>query len=149
MTVGQKITLTATTSPEIVTEKITWKSRNEDVAKVDNNGNVTGRGNGEAQITVSTENGLTATCDVTVQTSITSIAVSSASKKMEVNQTAQLTATVTPADATEKVQWMSSDTDVAIVNDTGLVIAKNIRNSDNYGKKMRMERSRLHVRLML
>ena len=37
MTVGQKITLTATTSPEIVTEKVTWKSRNEDVAKVDNN----------------------------------------------------------------------------------------------------------------
>ena len=209
MTVGQKITLTATTSPEIVTEKVTWKSRNEDVAKVDNNGNVTGIGkgvveiiaqnpggtiqavctvtvkinptgirlnysklvldknssnipkleatilpdttyvnnsivwdssnknvvtvengnltligNGEAQITVSTENGLTATCDVTVQTSITSIAVSSTSKKMEVNQTAQLTATVTPADATEKVQWTSSNTDVATVNDTGLVTAK-------------------------
>ena len=209
MTVGQKITLTATTSPEIVTEKVTWKSRNEDVAKVDNNGNVTGIGkgvveiiaqnpggtiqavctvtvkinpteirlnysklvldknssnipkleatilpdttyvndniiwdssnknvvtvengnltligNGEARITVSTENGLTATCDVTVQTSITSIAVSSTSKKMEVNQTAQLTATVTPADATEKVQWTSSNTDVATVNDTGLVTAK-------------------------
>ena len=209
MIVGQKITLTATTSPEIVTEKVTWKSRNEDVAKVDNNGNVTGIGkgvveiiaqnpggtiqavctvtvkinpteirlnysklvldknssnipkleatilpettyvndsiawdssnknivtvengnltligNGEARITVSTENGLTATCDVTVQTSITSIAVSSKSKKMEVNQTAQLIATVTPADATEKVQWTSSNTDVATVNDTGLVTAK-------------------------
>ena len=209
MTVGQKITLTATTSPEIVTEKVTWKSRNEDVAKVDNNGNVTGIGkgvveiiaqnpggtiqavctvtvkinpteirlnysklvldknssnipkleatilpdttyvnnsivwdssnknvvtvengnlmligNGEAQITAKTENGLTATCDVTVQTSIISIAVSSTSKKMEVSQTAQLTATVTPADATEKVQWTSSNTDVATVNDTGLVTAK-------------------------
>ena len=209
MIVGQKITLTATTSPGIVTEKVTWKSRNEDVAKVDNNGNVTGIGkgvveiiaqnpggtiqavctvtvkinptgirlnysklvldknssnipkleakilpdttyvndniiwdssnknvvtvengnltligNGEARITVSTENGLTATCDVTVQTSITSIAVSSTSKKMEVNQTAQLTATVTPADATEKVQWTSSNTDVATVNNTGLVTAK-------------------------
>ena len=209
MIVGQKITLTATTSPEIVTEKVTWKSRNEDVAKVDNNGNVTGIGkgvveiiaqnpggtiqavctvtvkinpteirlnysklvldknssnipkleatilpdttyvndsiawdssnktvvtvengnltligNGEVQITAKTENGLTATCDVTVQTSITSIAVSSTSKKMEVNQTAQLTATVTPTDATEKVQWISSNTDVATVNDTGLVTAK-------------------------
>ena len=209
MTVGQKITLTATTSPEIVTEKVTWKSRNEDVAKVDNNGNVTGIGkgvveiiaqnpggtiqavctvtvkinpteirlnysklvldknssnipkleatilpdttyvndsivwdssnknvvtvengnltlieNGEVQIAAKTENGLTATCDVTVQTSITSIAVSPTSKKMEVNKTAQLTATVTPADATEKVQWTSSNTDVATVNDTGLVTAK-------------------------
>ena len=225
MTVGQKITLTATTSPEIVTEKVTWKSRNEDVAKVDNNGNVTGIGkgvveiiaqnpggtiqasctvtvkinpteirlnysklvldknssnipklearilpdttyvndsivwdssnknvvtvkngnltligNGEAKITVSTENGLTATCDVTVQTSIISIAVSSTSKKMEVSQTAQLTATVNPADTTEKVQWTSSNTDVATVNDTGLVTAKasgtatiTVKNSD--GKK--------------
>ena len=225
MIVGQKITLTATTSPEIVTEKVTWKSRNEEVAKVDNNGNVTGIGkgvveiiaqnpggtiqavctvtvkinpteirlnysklvldknssnipkleatilpdttyvnnsivwdssnknivtvengnltligNGKIQITVSTENGLTATCDVTVQTSITSIAVSSTSKKMEVNQTAQLTATVTPTDATEKVQWTSSNTDVATVNDTGLVTAKasgtttiTVKNSD--GKK--------------
>ena len=225
MTVGQKITLTATTSPEIVTEKVTWKSRNENVAKVDNNGNVTGIGkgvveiiaqnpggtiqavctvtvkinpteirlnysklvldknssnipkleatilpdttyvnnsivwdssnknvvtvengnltlieNGEAQITVSTENGLTATCDVVVETSIISIAVSSTSKKMEVNQTAQLTATVTPADATEKVQWTSSNTDVATVNNTGLVTAKasgtttiTVKNSD--GKK--------------
>ncbi len=225
MTVGQKITLTATTSPEIVTEKVTWKSRNEDVAKVDNNGNVTGIGkgvveiiaqnpggtiqavctvtvkinpteirlnysklvldknssnipkleatilpdttyvnnsivwdssnknvvtvengkltligNGKTQITAKTENGLTATCDVTVQTSITSIAVSSTSKKMEVNQTAQLTATVTPADATEKVQWTSSNTDVATVNDTGFVTAKatgtvtiTVKNSD--GKK--------------
>ena len=209
MIVGQKITLIATTSPEIVTEKVTWKRRNEDVAKVDNNGNVTGIGkgvveiiaqnpggtiqavctvtvkinpteirlnysklvldknssnipkleatilpdttyvnnsivwdssnknvvtvengnlmligNGEAQITAKTENGLTATCDVTVQTSIISIAVSSTSKKMEVSQTAQLTATVTPADATEKVQWTSSNTDVATVNDTGLVTAK-------------------------
>ena len=209
MTVGQKITLTATTSPEIITEKVTWKSRNENVAKVDNNGNVTGIGkgvveiiaqnpggtiqavctvtvkinpteirlnysklvldknssnipkleatilpdttyvnnsivwdssnknvvtvengkltligNGKTQITAKTENGLTATCDVTVQTSITSIAVSSTSKKMEVNQTAQLTATVTPADATEKVQWTSSNTDVATVNDTGFVTAK-------------------------
>ena len=225
MTVGQKITLTATTSPEIVTEKVTCKSRNEDVAKVDNNGNVTGIGkgvveiiaqnpggtiqavctvtvkinpteirlnysklvldknssnipkleatilpdttyvnnsivwdssnknvvtvengkltligNGKTQITAKTENGLTATCDVTVQTSITSIAVSSTSKKMEVNQTAQLTATVTPADATEKVQWTSSNTDVATVNDTGFVTAKatgtvtiTVKNSD--GKK--------------
>ena len=106
-----------------VNDNIIWDSSNKNVVTVEN-GNLTLIGNGEARITVSTENGLTATCDVTVQTSITSIAVSSTSKKMEVNQTAQLTATVTPADATEKVQWTSSNTDVATVNDTGLVTAK-------------------------
>ena len=211
MTVGQKITLTATTSPEIVTEKVTWKSRNEDVAKVDNNGNVTGIGkgvveiiaqnpggtiqavctvtvkinpteirlnysklvldknssnipkleatilpdttyvnnsivwdssnknvvtvengnltlirNGETQITVSTENGLTATCDVIVETLIQEITLDRNIIIFDLikTTTSQITATVAPADATEKIQWTSSDTDVAIVNDTGLVTAK-------------------------
>ena len=126
MTVGQKITLTATTSPEIVTEKVTWKSRNEDVVKVDNNGNVTLIGNGEAQITVSTENGLIATCDVAVETLIQEITLDRNIIIFDLNKTttSQITATVTPADATEKIQWTSSDTDVAIIIDTGLVTAK-------------------------
>ena len=114
------------TSPEIVTEKVTWKSINEDVVKVDNNGNVTLIGNGEAQITVSTENGLIATCDVAVETLIQEITLDRNIIIFDLNRTttSQITATVTPADATEKIQWMSSDTDVAIINDTGLVTAK-------------------------
>ena len=209
MTVGQKITLTATTSPEIVTEKVTWKSRNEDVAKVDNNGNVTGIGkgvveiiaqnpggtiqavctvtvkinptgirlnysklvldknssnipkleatilpdttyvnnsivwdssnknvvtvengnltligNGEAQITVSTENGYTAQCSITVITPITSLAVSPTSETVYVGNTIQLTGTVNPSNTTESTLWTSSNTDVATVSDTGLVTAK-------------------------
>ena len=209
MTVGQKITLTATTSPEIVTEKVTWKSRNEDVAKVDNNGNVTGIGkgvveiiaqnpggtiqavctvtvkinpteirlnysklvldknssnipkleatilpdttyvnnsivwdssnknvvtvengnltlieNGEAQITVTTQNGYTAQCSITVITPITSLAVSPTSEIVYVGNTVQLTGTVNPSNTTESTLWTSSNTDVATVSDTGLVTAK-------------------------
>ena len=209
MTVGQKITLTATTSPEIVTEKVTWKSRNEDVAKVDNNGNVTGIGkgvveiiaqnpggtiqavctvtvkinpteirlnysklvldknssnipkleatilpdttyvnnsivwdssnknvvtvengnltlieNGEAKITVTTQNGYTAQCSITVITPITSLAVSPTSETVYVGNTIQLTGTVNPSNTTESTLWTSSNTDVATVSDTGLVTAK-------------------------
>ncbi len=209
MIVGQKITLTATTSPEIVTEKVTWKSRNEDVAKVDNNGNVTGIGkgvveiiaqnpggtiqavctvtvkinpteirlnysklvldknssnipkleatilpdttyvndsivwdssnknvvtvengnltlieNGEAQITVTTQNGYTAQCSITVITPITSLAVSPTSETVYVGNTIQLTGTVNPSNTTESTLWTSSNTDVATVSDTGLVTAK-------------------------
>ena len=205
MTVGQKIILTATTSPEIVT----WKSRNEDVAKVDNNGNVTGIGkgvveiiaqnpggtiqavctvtvkinptgirlnysklvldknssnipkleatilpdttyvndsivwdssnknvvtvengnltlieNGEAQITVTTQNGYTAQCSITVITPITSLAVSPTSETVYVGNTVQLTGTVNPSNTTESTLWTSSNTDVATVSDTGLVTAK-------------------------
>ena len=74
MTVGQKITLTATTSPEIVTEKVTWKSRNEDVAKVDNNGNVTGIGKGAVEIIAQNPGGtIQAVCTVTVKINPTEI----------------------------------------------------------------------------
>ena len=67
MIVGQKITLTATTSPKIVTEKVTWKSSNTDVAKVDRNGLVTGVGKGKAIITAQNPAGtIKATCTVTV-----------------------------------------------------------------------------------
>ena len=64
----------ATTSPEIVTEKVTWKSRNEDVAKVDNNGNVTGIGKGVVEIIAQNPGGtIQAVCTVTVKINPTGI----------------------------------------------------------------------------
>ena len=134
-------TLNATILPESanVNTNITWSSSNTSVVAVDN-GKLAIKGNGSTTITVKTDNGCRSQCTIVIRTSITSIEVSPTSKKMEVNQTAQLTATVNPADTTEKVQWTSSNTDVATVNDTGLVTAKatgtatiTVKNSD--GKK--------------
>ena len=118
-------TLKATILPESanVNTNITWSSSNTSVVAVDN-GKLAIKGNGSTTITVKTDNGCRSQCTIVIRTSITSIEVSPTSKKMEVNQTAQLTATVNPADTTEKVQWTSSNTDVATVNDTGLVTAK-------------------------
>ena len=122
-----------------VNTNITWSSSNTSVVAVDN-GKLAIKGNGSTTITVKTDNECRSQCTIVIRTSITSIEVSPTSKKMEVNQTAQLTATVNPADTTEKVQWTSSNTDVATVNDTGLVTAKAtgtatipVKNSD--GKK--------------
>lgn len=134
-------TLSATILPESanVNTNITWSSSNTSVVAVDN-GKLAVKGNGSTTITVKTDNGCRSQCTIVIRTSITSIEVSPTSKKMEVNQTAQLTATVNPADTTEKVQWTSSNTDVATVNNTGLVTAKasgtatiTVKNSD--GKK--------------
>ena len=134
-------TLNATILPESanVNTNITWSSSNTSVVAVDN-GKLAVKGNGSTTITVKTDNGCRSQCTIVIRTSITSIEVSPTSKKMEVNQTAQLTATVNPLDTTEKVQWTSSNTDVATVNDTGLVTAKatgtvtiTVKNSD--GKK--------------
>ena len=65
--IGETTQLTATIAPNTVTEKITWKSSNTDVAKVNRNGLVTGVGNGRITITAQNPAGtIKATCTVTV-----------------------------------------------------------------------------------
>ena len=65
---GKTATLTATVTPENATNKaVTWKSSDDTIATVDNNGKVTAVKEGTATITVTTEDGnKTATCTVTV-----------------------------------------------------------------------------------
>ncbi|MBQ4529966.1 MAG: Ig-like domain-containing protein [Lachnospiraceae bacterium] len=69
LTVGDTSVLGTVFVPENTTErKVTWSSDKESVAKVDaNNGTVTAIGAGTATITATSENGLTATCTVTVK----------------------------------------------------------------------------------
>lgn len=65
--VGKTLTLTPTYTPSNTTEKwLTCTSSNTKVATVNNDGVVTGKGLGTAVITVKTDNGLTASCKVTV-----------------------------------------------------------------------------------
>ena len=65
---GNTETLQATINPSDTTDAktLTWKSEDENIAKVDGNGNVTGVGTGTTNITVTTSNGKSATCKVTV-----------------------------------------------------------------------------------
>ncbi|NLM28067.1 MAG: hypothetical protein GX211_07815 [Clostridiaceae bacterium] len=127
--IGQSKTLTATVEPADATNKnVTWSTSNPSVAVVDN-GVVTAVGEGTAVITVTTEDGgFTADCTVTV-TIDTTVPVEGVSLDKtslyltKIGQSAQLTATVEPANATNKnVTWSSSNTDVAVVED-GVVTA--------------------------
>lgn len=71
--IGVTHQLSATVLPEDATHPgTTWESSNADVATVDENGNILGITQGEATITVCTENGMTATCTVTVKKNATS-----------------------------------------------------------------------------
>ena len=64
---NQTETLIATITPSNATNKeITWTSSNPSVIEVDNNGKVTAKGLGTVTITATTNNGLTATCNITV-----------------------------------------------------------------------------------
>lgn len=65
--VGKNIQLDAKLSPTDSTDKITWKSDNENIAKVDSNGLVTGISIGEAKIIATTESGKKAEVTLVVE----------------------------------------------------------------------------------
>lgn len=53
----------------------------------------------------------------------TSVVVDVTEQELHVGETLQLTATPTPANTTDKVQWTSDDPATATVSETGLVTA--------------------------
>ena len=127
--VGGNETLTATVLPEGATnQNVTWKSDKPEIATVDANGKVTAVKVGEATITVTTEDGgKTATCKVTVSetsVAVTGVTLNKATLSLIAGASETLTATVAPADATnKKVTWKSSNAAVATVDAAGKVTA--------------------------
>ena len=126
--VGDTVTLTATVSPADATDKtVTWSTSDATVATVVD-GVVTAKKIGSATITAMAGD-KEATCFITVEatpTPVTSVTLSQTSATLEVGNTMTLTATVNPADATDKtVTWSTSDATVATVVN-GEVTAKKI-----------------------
>ena len=127
--IGGYETLTATVLPENATDRsVTWSSSDSSVATVDNNGKVTAVGKGRATITVKTnDGGFTDTCQVTVRQEIIHVIGVSLNKELLTlgeGESETLTATVLPANATDKsVTWSSSNPSVATVDNNGKVIA--------------------------
>ena len=119
--------LTATVKPSDATnDSVTWSSSNTSVATVSSGGTVTAKREGTATITVTTYNGKTATCKVTVtpEIKVSSVTVDPSSLTLEVGDSEYLSASVYPANATDdSVEWESSDTSVATVNSSGTVTA--------------------------
>lgn len=131
MLVGGTETLTATITPSDATNKnVTWTSSDEAVATVDK-GVVTALKVGVATITVTTEDGgKTAACVVTVSevaVAVTGVTLNKNTTSIDLDdlQAETLTATIAPADATNKnVAWTSSDEAVATVADGMLTAVK-------------------------
>ena len=128
--VGDTAQLTATVYPTTVSDKgVTFESDAPDIADVDENGLITAKAEGSAVITVTSEltGTVSATVNITVAESVTyveSITLNHTTASMLVGDTLQLTATVTPDDATDKtITWVSSDAGAASVDENGLVTA--------------------------
>ncbi|MBQ6302047.1 MAG: Ig-like domain-containing protein [Bacteroidales bacterium] len=130
MTEGETQSLVANVTPENATDKsLSWSSSNNSVATISSDGQVTAVSAGTATITVKTnDGGKTATCTVTVKAKVISVTGVSLDKyylTLTEDETYNLTATVTPENATNKsVTWTSSNTTVATVSSNGLVTAK-------------------------
>ena len=119
--VGQSSTVTATVNPSNATDQtITWSSSNTDVATV-SNGTITAVSVGRAVIKAKSSNDKSASVIVTVKepvVEVTSVSISNYSLSLEVGQSATVTATVNPSNATDQtITWSSSNTDVATVSD--------------------------------
>jgi formylglycine-generating enzyme required for sulfatase activity len=115
--VGGTETLTVDIMPKRATNKsVTWESSNRGVATVIN-GFVLAVAEGKAIITVTTQNGMTDTCEVNVVPPIDVTGVTlPATLAVRVGETQTLTPTIEPAKATnQKVSWLSDDEDVATV----------------------------------
>lgn len=123
--VKETLQLSAVVNPSNAEYTLTWSSSNPQVASVSETGLVTGVSVGNATITVKTDNGLEATCEVSVLTNIVEVASVSLDKTTYTGKegtTVQLNATVSPDNATDKsVTWSSNNTQVASVSNSGLV----------------------------
>ncbi len=107
-----------------------WSTDAGNIAFVNDDGKITAVSPGEAIITVTTVNNITATGKVTVITDVvypTGIIISETEKEVIVGDVFSLSATIEPADATDKsVTWRSSDPDKASVSETGEVTTKEV-----------------------
>ena len=134
---GETAALTVTITPENATDKaVDWTSSDTKIATVDSTGKVTAVSAGTASITCMAKDGSDkkATCEVTVTdptppkpsvVKVAKITLNKTTASVGKGKTMQLTATVTPTNATNKaVTWKSSNTKIATVSSTGKVTAK-------------------------
>lgn len=131
----QQIRLEAYVKPDnAYNREVRWTSDNPTIASVDDWGNVTGMGEGIANITATAVDGsgVKATCQVTVTRYInvdgqrvevkpvTAVTLDKVSVTLKQNQRDKLTATITPSDAYYKeVKWTTSNPDVVTVDQEG------------------------------
>lgn len=128
LTTGQNFTLQAMLSPSNATNKeVTWESSDAGVAAVSKDGVVTAKKAGKATIVAKAadESGKYASCVVTVtevKKEVTGVTLNKSSLNLGIGGSEVLSATVLPADATNKqVTWLSSTPSVATVSQSGVV----------------------------
>ena len=123
---GDSIELIAIVEPsELSLSKLNWKSSNSKIVSVDSNGVIKGLKEGTAIITVTSSNGKSATCIVSVTklaVDVKEIKLSPNNKTIKAGSNTQIKAIIEPENATNRsLVWTSSDPSIATVNSKGVI----------------------------
>lgn len=113
-------TLKANVVPNLNENPIKWTSSDESVVTVNQDGKFTPKKYGTAIITVTTTDGtnLSASCKINVAKLVLNKTMYTFN---QTNQSLSLSATVYPSYFSQNVSWRSTNKDVAVVNDKGVV----------------------------
>ena len=128
VTVGVEVAkrLKVTLSPSDVTERsLTWTSGNEQIASVDQYGNVTGHATGTTTITATSGDGR---CSASIKVHVVTVydSITADSLSLEIGSKKKVTLRTSPASVTETLTWTSDDPSVATVDQNGVVTAVGI-----------------------
>ena len=125
---GKTLKLSTSVLPEdALKSTLLWTSSNEDIAKVDARGTISGRKTGTATVTCTAADGsgVNSTCKITVVQNVTKITCKTKRLVLFEDNTLKVSVSVLPSDATNKaVQWTSSSSYVASVDSSGTITAK-------------------------
>ena len=125
LSIGENYAFSPVITDVGATTTLTWVSSNTNVATVDANGCLTTTGVGTTSISCTAHNGVTARCEVTVNpVPVSKISLSESEIEMNVGGRLQFEVTVLPENVTDaSVTWSSSNENVALVSESGRVIA--------------------------
>lgn len=123
---GSAWQLFANLTPDNANPLVTWSSDRPAVAKVSSQGLVTAVGVGDATITVRAKSGVSAVCKVKVIQNATKVTVVPLAITLEKGASQQMSTQVLPLDHTEgeRVEWSSSDPEVASVDEKGMLTTR-------------------------
>lgn len=123
MIVGEKVALEWTVTYYSGSSSVSWSSSDEDVLSA-SGGLLNAKSPGTTTVTATLHNGAK-TFKVTVkEIPVTSVSIAGAPERLELNQSAPLSASIEPSNATyQDVTWSSSNPEVAAVDASGRVSA--------------------------
>lgn len=125
LAIGESYSITALVAPETATDKsLAWSSSNSGVIDVSGDGVITAVSAGEATITATGANGVSASVEVSAYTPAQRVSLDVSSLRMCVGEEYKLAANINPSNATHPIKWYSSAGSVAFVDENGSVYAQ-------------------------